>query len=236
MLHVEVEHLCGNKVEAIELSKTMNQIGKLANKETICIITNMDEPLGMSVGNNLEVIEAINALKGDMADDVKEVVLELGAYMMKLAGMGENIEKNKKRILENIKNRKAYNKFLELVKKQGGDISYIEDTNKFEKAKFKLEVKCDSDGYIEKINAKSVGEISRFIGAGRIKKEDNIDQSVGIVLCKKVSNEVKKGDILCYVYANNEELGNKAVLDLKNIYKISDKKVDEPQIILGIIE
>ena len=104
MLHVEAEHLCGNKDQAIELSKTMNKIGKLANKETVCIITNMDEPLGYSVGNNLEVIEAINALKGNMKKDVKEVVLELGAYMIKLAGVGENIEENKKRILENIEN------------------------------------------------------------------------------------------------------------------------------------
>lgn len=236
MLHVEAEHLCGNKAQAIELSKTMNQIGKLAGKETVCIITNMDEPLGLSVGNNLEVIEAINALKGNIEEDVKAVVLELGAYMMKLAGVGENIEENKKLILENIKNKKAYNKFLELVEKQGGDISYIEDTNKFKKAKFKMEVKCESDGYVEKINAKNVGEISRFLGAGRIKKEDNIDQSVGIVLCKKVSNEVKKEDILAYVYANNENLGNKAVLDLKNTYEISDKKVEANDTIIDIVK
>lgn len=236
MLHVEAEHLCGNKDQAIELSKTMNKIGKLANKETVCIITNMDEPLGYSVGNNLEVIEAINALKGNMKKDVKEVVLELGAYMIKLAGVGENIEENKKRILENIENKKAYNKFIELVRKQGGNISYIEDTKKFEKAKFKMPVVCDKDGYVEKINARRVGEISRMLGAGRIKKEDSIDPSVGIILLKKVSNEVRKGEVLGYIYANNEDLGNKAVLDLKNIYKISDKKVDEPQIILGIIQ
>lgn len=236
MLLVEVVHLCGNKEQAIELSKTMREIGKLAGKETICVITNMDEPLGMSVGNNLEVIEAINALKGNITEDVKEVVLELGAYMMKLAGAGENIEENKRRILENIENRKAYNKFLELIKKQGGDISYIEDTNKFRKAKFKMEVKCDSDGYVEKINAKSVGEISRILGAGRIKKEDLIDQSVGIILCKKVSDAVKKEDVLCYVYANDEGLGNKAVLDLKSTYKISNKKVEKPQTIIEIVK
>ena len=95
MLLVGLEHLCGNKEDAIKLSKTMKEIGKLAGKETVCILTNMDEPLGVSVGNNLEVIEAIRALKGDMEEDVKDVVLELGSYMIKLAGFGEDILENK---------------------------------------------------------------------------------------------------------------------------------------------
>ena len=109
--------------KAQELAKEMITIGKLADKETICILTNMDEPLGYAVGNSLEVIEAIQFLKGDMPEDVKEVVLELGAYMIKLAGKGENIEQNKSRLLENIKNKKAYEKFIQLVENQGGDSS-----------------------------------------------------------------------------------------------------------------
>lgn len=236
MLLVEVELLCGNKEEAIKLSETMNRIGKLAGKETVCILTNMDEPLGTSVGNNLEVIEAIKALKGDMEEDVKVVVLELGSYMIKLAGIGEDIEENKQKILENIQNGKAYNKFKELVKNQGGDISYLEDVNKFEKAKFIIPVISDKDGYVEKINAREVGVISGFLGAGRVRKEDNIDESVGIVLCKKVSNEVKVGDILCYVHANDENLGNEAVSKLKETYKISKEKIEEPKAIIGIVK
>lgn len=236
MLHAEAEHLCGNKEQAVKLSKAMKEIGNLAGKETVCIITNMDEPLGSYVGNNLEVKEAINALKGNMEKDVKEVVLNLGAYMIKLAGEGENIEENKKRILENIENKKAYNKFVELVKKQGGDISYIEDTNKFEKAKFEMAVVSDKDGYVEKINAKRVGEISGFLGAGRVKKEDSIDKSVGIKLCKKVSNEVRKGEILGVIYANDETLGNKAVCELKKTYEISNEKTEEPIVIIDIVK
>lgn len=236
MLLVGLELLCGNKEDAIKLSKTMNEIGKLAGKETVCILTNMDEPLGKSVGNNLEVIEAIKALKGNMEDDVKAVVLELGSYMIKLAGLGEDILENKQKILENIQNGKAYNKFKELIKNQGGDISYLEDINKFEKAKYILPVICDKDGYVEKINAKEVGEISGVLGAGRIRKEDNIDQSVGIVLCKKVSNEVKVGDILCYVHSNNENLASEAVAKLKEIYKISNEIVEKPKAIIGIIK
>lgn len=225
-----------NKEDAIKLSETMNRIGKLAGKETVCVMTNMDEPLGYAVGNNLEVIEAIKALKDDMPEDVKEVVLELGAYMIKLAGMGEDINTNKARILENIKNGKAYSKFIQLVENQGGDISYLEDTNKFAKAKFEMPVICDKSGYVEQINARRVGEISGFLGAGRVKKEDDIDETVGIILCKKVSNEVVKGDVLAYVYANNEALGNKAVLDLKETYKISSQKIETPKAILDIIK
>ena len=107
--------------EARELSKTMIDIGKLANKETVCIITNMDQPLGTMVGNTLEVIEAIEALKGNMQDDVKNVVLELGAYILKLDGKGDNIQENKEKIEQVISNGEAYRKFLQLVENQGGD-------------------------------------------------------------------------------------------------------------------
>ena len=117
-----------NIKEAEELSKTMINIGKLANKETVCIVTNMDQPLGKMVGNTLEVIEAIEALKGNMQEDVKNIVLELGAYILKLDGKGDNLAENKKLMQSTINNGKAYQKFLELVSNQGGDISYIENT------------------------------------------------------------------------------------------------------------
>ena len=124
---------------AKELSNTMIKIGNLAKRETVCVITNMNEPLGFAIGNSLEIIEAIEFLKGNMPEDLKEVVLELGAYMIKLAGKGENIEANKVILLENIQNGKAYNKFIELVQKQGGNIEYIKDITKFEQAKVKFE-------------------------------------------------------------------------------------------------
>lgn len=225
-----------NKEDAIKLSETMNRIGKLADKETICIMTNMDEPLGSAVGNNLEVIEAINALQGNMEDDVKEVVLELGAYMIKLAGINEDIDKNKEMIFENIQNKKAYNKFVELIENQGGDISYIEDTTKFAKAKYIVPVICKKDGYVEELNARKVGEISGALGAGRVRKEDDIDETVGVILCKKVSDEVRTGDILAYVHANNEELATKAVRNLEEVYKIGENKPEKPKVILGVIK
>ena len=117
--------------DAIKLANIMKNIGNLANRETVCVLTNMEEPVGYAVGNSLEVKEAVEALKGNMQEDVKEIVLTIGSYIVKLAGIGNNIEENKSMILENISNGKAYKKFLELVVNQGGDITFIEDLEKF---------------------------------------------------------------------------------------------------------
>ncbi|MCI8655362.1 MAG: thymidine phosphorylase [Clostridia bacterium] len=214
-----------NKEQANQLSREMIEIGKLAGIETVCVLTNMNEPLGYAVGNTLEVKEAINALKGDMPEDLKEVVLECGSYMIKLAGLGNNIEENKNKMLENIKNGKAYKKFLEMVQNQGGEISYIEDTETLEKAKIIEPVYAEKDGIIEDINAEDVGKLACKMGAGRIKKGDIIDKAVGIVLNKKVEDVVKKGDILGYIHINKEEMLKEAREKLLDIIKISEKKL-----------
>ena len=221
---------------ATNLANEMIEIGKLANRETICILTNMDEPLGYSVGNNLEVIEAIKFLNGNMPEDLKDVVLELGAYMIKLAGLGDNIEDNKKKMLENINNGKAFNKFLELIKNQGGDISYIENVEKFDKAKYILPIYATDDGYISQINAKEVGKLACDLGAGRIKKDDKIDYSVGIILNKKVSNKVIKDEILGYVHANDEEKAKSTVEKLQNIIKIDQEETKKLETIIKVIQ
>lgn len=218
--------------DAEKLAKEMIKIGKLANRETVCILTDMDEPVGFAVGNNLEVIEAIKFLKGDMPQDLKDVVLELGAYMIKLAGLGDDLEDNKNKMLENIHNGKAFDKFAQMVKNQGGDISYLEDTEKFEKAKYVEKVIADEDGYVQEINAEEIGKVACSLGAGRIKKEDNIDYSVGIILCKKVSEEVKKGDVLAKIYANDENKLKNAKNDLESIIKINENKVETKSTIL----
>lgn len=225
-----------NIKEAEELSNAMIGIGKIANKETVCIITNMDQPLGSMVGNTLEVKEAIEALKGNMNEDVKDVVLELGAYILKLDGKGDNIEENKKAIEEVVANGKAYQKFLELVKNQGGDVTYIENTEKFEKAKYKMEVRLEQEGYIQKLNAEEVGKIAMHLGAGRVRKEGDIDYSVGVELIKKVGDFVEKGDIVAYVYANDEQKGKEAVEMLKEKYIIGNDRIEPIKSILEIIQ
>ena len=218
------------------LSNEMIKIGNLANRQTICILTNMDEPLGYAIGNTLEVIEAINFLKGKMPKDLKEVVLELGAYMIKLAGKGNDLEKNKKKLLEAIENQKAYNKFIELVKNQGGDITYIENPNKFTKSKFIEKIYSKKNGYISSIDAKKVGNLSMFLGAGRNKKEDSINPNVGIVLNKKVGDKVAKDDLLAIIYLDEKEKCEESKKRLEEIIQISEEQVPVPKTILDVIE
>ena len=225
-----------NIQEAKKLSEIMIKIGNLANKETVCVITNMDEPLGYAVGNTLEVIEAINCLKGNIPEDVKQVVLELGSYMIKLAGKGDNIEENKKLIIQNIENKKAYQKFIQLVENQGGDATYITDISKFEKAKFVMPVKAKKAGYVKSLNAEKVGQLSANLGAGRLKKEDNIDKAVGIILNKKIGDSVEVGDILAHIHSNDNEKGRKAQEELQSIYEITNKNVQPLKYIIDIVK
>ena len=224
-----------NIEDAARLSNTMINIGRLANKETVCVITNMEQPLGRMVGNNLEVIETVQALNGKMEDDLKEVVLELGAYILKLDDKGDDIEENKKKILEVIENGKAYRKFEELIKNQGGDVCYIEDVNKFEKAKYKMQVLASKTGYIADINAEEIGKIAVYLGAGRTRKEDDIDYSVGIELNKKVGDYVTAGESLGYIYANDKEKGKLAIIKLKEIYIIKEEKVEKAKEIIKVV-
>ena len=221
--------------DAIKLANIMKNIGNLANRETVCVLTNMEEPVGYAVGNSLEVKEAVEALKGNMQEDVKEIVLTIGSYIVKLAGIGNNIEENKSMILENISNGKAYKKFLELVVNQGGDITFIEDLEKFEKAKYILPIISDKSGFVKVLEAERIGRESVALGAGRIRKEDSIDKSVGFILNKKIGSKVERGCILGYVHANDEEKGKLAIEEVKKAYEIVEEKVDMPKYILEII-
>ena len=225
-----------SKERAEELANEMIEIGRLANKETVCVLTNMDEPLGHAVGNSLEVIEAIQFLKGDMLEDVKEVVLELGAYMVKLTGKGEDIEENKAKLLENIENGKGYEKFIQLIENQGGDSSYIKDTNQFPKATYIEKVYSQKYGYVQSMNAKEIGKIVCELGAGRIRKEDNIDNAVGIILSKKVSDKVEKEELLVTIYANSKEKLEEAKKNLLKVIKIENKEVEKPKMILEVMK
>lgn len=221
--------------EARKLSETMISIGKLANKETICILTNMNEPIGYSIGNSLEVVEAIESLKGNMQEDVKEIILELGSNMMKLAGKGDNIEENKKIIIDKLNSGEALRKFKELVKIQGGDVSYIDDVNKFEKAKYVLPVIAEKSAYVKAMNNEEIGYISCGLGAGRMKKDDSINNRVGIVIRKKIGDRVDAGEIIGYIHADDEVKGQKAVKDLLNCYVWSDDFVEKERPVIEII-
>ena len=221
--------------DAKELSHIMKNIGNLAGKETVCVLTNMEEPVGHAVGNSLEIIEVVECLKGNIPEDVKEIILTIGSYIIKLAGRGENLEENREMQIRNIENGKALEKLKELVANQGGDVSYLEDLNKFEKATYIMPVTSKENGYVKILDAEKIGVTSVHLGAGRIKKEDDIDKAVGIIVNKKIGDKVEEGEVLAYIYANDEEKGHKAIEDVQNAYEIVNEKVEKPQYIIDII-
>ena len=209
---IVIDVTCGSgafmktKEDAEKLANIMTKIGKLAKRETKCVITNMDEPVGYAVGNTLEVIEAVDILKGKyMPNDIKEIITKLGSQMLLLANKTKTIEEGSEKILANIENKKAYQKFLELVENQGGDISYIENTSKFEKAKYIKPIVSQKDGVITKLDALEIGKLANFLGAGRMKKDENINPRVGFVFSKKVDDKVKKDETIAYIHADEKE-------------------------------
>lgn len=233
-----LEVTCGSgafmktKEDAETLGKVMKEIGKLSGIETTCVITNMEQPIGKCVGNSLEVEEAIKALKGDMEKDVKEIVLCLGAEIIKMAGLGKDIEINKKMILEKIEQGKAYEKFIQLIEKQQGDVEYL---NHIEKAKEIVKVTAEENGYIKTLNAEAIGRAALTLGAGRVKKEDKIDYTCGIVLEKKIGDKVNVGETLAYIHFNKKEKIETAIQKVKEAYIISNKEPEKYIDILNII-
>ena len=211
-----------NIEDAKLLAEKMEILGEYAGREVKCVFTPMDEPMGYAVGNSLEIVETINFLKGkEMPEDLKNTVFELGSYMIKLGGKGENLEDNKKKMMEKITSGEAYNKFIQMVENQGGDISYLENIEKFEKAKYIIPVKAKKAGTIMEMNAEDIGKVARDLGAGRIRKEDKIDMSAGIVLTKKVNHQVIENDVLAYIHTNDENKAKIAVEEMETIIKIS---------------
>lgn len=195
---------------ARELAQEMVDIGKHLGRETIGVISDMDQPLGYAIGNSLEVMEAIELLKGNGPKDLLELTLTIGSNMLLCAKKAESIEEARKMLIENIENGKGLEKLKDFVKAQGGDITPIDDFSKFPKAKYIEEVIAPVDGYITKINAEAFGLIAMELGAGRATKESEIDLAVGLVLNKKRGEKVNKGDVLAYIHSNSEEKIEKA--------------------------
>ena len=191
---------------ARELARTMVDIGDELNRDTRAILTDMNQPLGLAIGNNLEVIEAINTLNGNGPKDLVELCINAGAIMLTQAKRVNNVDEGKKLLEENIKNGKALDKLAQMVKAQGGDESYIYNPSKFDKAKYIIDVKSNKAGYVKEINALEIGEAAMKLGAGRATKEDVLDFTAGIVLEKKVGSKVDVGDTLCKVYSNKENI------------------------------
>lgn len=216
------------------LAKEMVSIGTHVGRKTVAIISDMDQPLGFAIGNALEVEEAIETLKGNGPKDLLELALELGSNMVVLAGKAKDTEEAKAMLMETINKGTALAKLKEFVAAQGGDISVIDDTSKFPKAKYVLEVRAKESGFVSKIHSENMGLIAMELGAGRATKESIIDLAVGIVLTKKRGDKVEAGDILAYVHANDMALGEKAVEKIMKNYEIS-QSFDEIPLIYDII-
>lgn len=210
-----------NTVEdATELATTMVDIGELVKRPTVALITNMDQPLGNAIGNALEVQEAIEILSGSGSDDLQELSLRLGAEMLVLAGHSSNIETAYNMLVKQLKSGAGLQKFGEMIKYQSGDIRVIENPDLLAQAKYKTEVKSNSDGYIESVNPLELGRFSMALGAGRATKESKIDLSVGIKLKKKRGSYVKNGDTLAIIHSN-EPLNDHQLQQVRDCYKFS---------------
>ena len=233
---------CGNGAfmknidDARNLSRQMIDIGKSVGRDVICVITNMNEPVGYSVGNQLEIIEAIIALKGDMPQDVREIVYSLSSQMLILAGIAQNEEQANQMVNETILNGKAFEKFKELVARQGGDVSYIDDINKFTNAQFVVPVNAISGGTLVGFDTENIGKISCYLGAGRETKDDIIDMQAGIVFCKKLQDRVEAGDTICYIHTNKQDRIDEAVNRMQHSYTVSQDAWVDNKAILDIVK
>lgn len=221
--------------EAKELAEEMVSIGKSVGRDTIAIISDMDQPLGYSIGNSLELIEAIETLKGNGPKDLLELSLVLGSNMLLLAKKVNTYEEGRALLLENINNGKALEKLKEFVSAQGGNPELIDNPELFKKADVILEVKADRDGYISKIHAEALGIIAMKLGAGRATKDSVIDLSVGLVLAKKRGDKVSKGDVIAVIHANDETKAKEAEVELRQNIEIVDKYEENIPLIYEII-
>ncbi|WP_125152281.1 pyrimidine-nucleoside phosphorylase [Clostridium rectalis] len=224
------------KEEAIELASEMVEIGKNLNKKTVAIISDMDQPLGLAIGNALEVKEAINTLKGEGPKDLFHLCLTLGANMLVLSKKADTVKEGEKLLLQSVKSGKALEKLKEFVKAQGGDTSFIDNTENFPKANYIIAVKSKTKGYVKKICAEKIGLIAMELGAGRATKEEKIDLSVGLVLNKKRGDKVLVGDILCYIHANDMQKAKKAEREILDSYKISQTFTGDIPLIYNILK
>ena len=221
--------------DAIQLAKEMVEIGKSAGRKMTAVITNMDEPLGMAVGNILEVKEAIDTLKGNGPDDFVELIETLASHMLILGGAAKDFDEGLMRVRESIQSGKALDKFKQFVAAQGGDTKYIDHPELFEQADIIEEIRSEQDGFVGSIDAQEMGICSLILGGGRETKESVIDPTVGLVFSKKVADPVKKGDVLATIYGNDEEKVKRAVLHFKENYHIIEEKPTKPIMIREVL-
>lgn len=191
--------------EARELANLMVDIGHLAGRKTVALLSDMNQPLGSAVGNSLEVIEAIEMLRGHAPADYREHCLHVTAHVLVAGGRAKDLNEGRVMAERCVADGSALEKFRILVQAQGGDVSYVDDISRFERAKYVEVVNAPRSGFISQVHARIVGEASVVLGAGRAKKSDPIDHAVGFIIHKKVGDQVAEGEPLFEIHANDEE-------------------------------
>lgn len=217
--------------DAIELANEMVALGNAYGRKTIALVTNMDEPLGNAIGNALEVKEAIYTLKGQGPEDLFELCLVLGSKLLVLAEKAKDELEGRAMLIDAVNSGKAYDKLIEMVRLQNGDISYIENPDLLPQAKYILEVKSNKDAYVKAINAEEVGKCALALGAGRETKESILDLAVGIVLNKKVDDKVEAGEALAYIHTNDIDKAKEVEERLLDIFVLGEKNKENKQLI-----
>ena len=224
-----------NTRDAKKLAKHMVAIGNHAGKETVAILTGMEEPLGFAIGNNMEVKEAIEVLKGDGPEDVKEVSVALAGMMLSLGLENVSHSQGKRMAKKALSSGQAFEKFKEMVQAQGGDIRYVEHPEFFERDAFEGEVLAAEDGFLSGMDTEKIGVAAGLLGAGRETKDSVIDMSAGIYLEKKIGDTVKKGEPIASCYAGTKEKLNRGMAMFESSIRYSKEAPRIPKLIVDII-
>ena len=221
--------------DAVNLARAMVDIGTQVGRQTVALITDMDQPLGRAVGNALEVIEAVECLQGKGPKDLEELCLTLGSHMVHLAGAAGSPGEAKKKLEEIIRDGRGLQKLKEMVENQGGDPGSIDDLSKLPMATGTSAVISDRTGYVSAIQAEQLGIAAMTLGAGRETKESAIDLAVGIKLVKKVGDKVSQGEVLANLYLNDESKGKKAKEMVSMAYTIEPVAAEARKLVIGLV-
>lgn len=220
---------------AKELATQMCEIGKAVNRRVTAVISSMEQPLGLNIGNSLEVIEAIEILKGNVQGDLLEVSLTLGAYMLINANRVKTFEEGRALLLENIKNGKGLEKLRQLIVQQNGNPNVCEDYSLFAKCHYSIDLKAEKSGFIERMDTALIGRASVETGAGRKEKSDIIDYGAGIIMKVRIGEYVSIGDTIATIFTSSHEKCKTSLFYLKQAICISENKPKAPKLILDII-
>lgn len=226
----------GSEAEAKTLAEIMVRIGSMSGRRFSALVTGMEQPLGNYIGNALEVEEAIDVLSGKTEGDLKTVAIELGAYILRNSGAAKDLAAARRMLLEKIENGEGLKRLAEMIAAQGGDPGVVYDVSLLPKAKKIYNVRAMKDGYLSKVATDSVGNAARALGAGRVKKTDDIDPAVGIIIKKRIGDAVRMGDVLCEIHANPASDHQSALTILNNAFSISQTKPVIPELIKYVVE